>query len=404
MVRRMTRLARPSARALLTRVLDTPNLVPALRALPPPAFAAIVSGVGLEDAGELVAIATPEQLTHLFDEDAFDRNEEIDPDRFAIWLEALLESGDAFAADRIVRLPDDAVYAAIDTFVLVLDLDPLDSAIHGGASDLSEASELLDSSRTEELGGHLLVAKRHDGWDAMWTLLLALDRDHEEYLERILRRLCHAAMEDVRELGFSEVLRSAQMIVEDAASEREERRARSGYVSTSDARAFLALARSGGDADVRDAITTAWFRRLSRQPAAPGSGSDLERVLAEAGAIDGAPLLPSGTGGADPASRLRAAMEALAESAPAIHAARLDELAFLANVLAADAKLDERRRRAIEAVEDVVATCGRAVAARSSDPAHDVDVLRARSLDLLFRDAVRNEPASAPAAKTGKRR
>jgi hypothetical protein len=380
----MTRLAPTRARTLLARVLDTPNLVPALRALPPPVLAAVVSRVGLEDAGELVAIATTEQLTHLFDEDVFDRNEEIDPDRFAIWLEVLLESGDAFAADRIVRLPEDAVYAAIDSFVLVLDLDPLGAAIHGGASDLSEASELLDSARTEELGGHLLVAKREDGWDAMWALLLALDRDHEEFLSRLFGRLCHAAMEDVRELGFSEVLRSAQMIGEDAAAAREDRRARSGYVSASDARAFLALARSGdGDPDTRDAIARAWFRRLVPAPVAR-TAPDLERVLVEVGAIDGTRRLPSGSGG-EPASRFRAAMLALAEVEPAIHAARLDELAFLANVLAAGAPGD--RRRAVEAVEEVATACGRALGLRSGPS--DVDVLRERALDLLFRDAHR---------------
>jgi hypothetical protein len=390
MVRAMTRLADKTDRTLLARVLDTPNLVPAIRALPPPVLAAVVSRVGLEDAGELVAIATTEQLTHLFDEDVFDRNEEIDPDRFAIWLEVLLESGASFAAERIARLPEDAVYAAIDSFVLVLDLDPLGSAIHGGASDLSEASELLDAARTEELGGHLLVAKREEGWDAMWSLLLALDQEHDEYLGRLLGRLCHAAMEDVRELGFSDVLRSAQMIGEDAAADREERRARSGYVSASDARAFLAFVRSGsGDPDARDAIASAWFRRLVPQPSIRGV-SDLERMLVEVGAVDGAPRLPSGSTPSEPGSRFRAAMIALADEDPAVHAVRLDELAFLANALAAAADPGDRRR-SVEAVEDVAIACGRALALRSRGS--DLDVLRGRSLDLLFRDAHRAEPA-----------
>ena len=60
---------------------------------------------GLEDCGELVALATPEQLTRVFDLDLWrsaraGRDEQFDPDRFGLWLEVLAESGVSLAAQR----------------------------------------------------------------------------------------------------------------------------------------------------------------------------------------------------------------------------------------------------------------------------------------------------------------
>jgi hypothetical protein len=368
-------------------VLSTPDLVHAVRALPSPALAALVSRVGVEDAGEIIALATTEQLAHLFDEDVFGDEEELDPGRFALWLEVMLEAGDAFTAERVVALPDDLVRAAVHAFAMVLDLDALAVGLQD-REDLVEANDALEAARTEELDGYLLVVKRHDGWSAVWTTLIALGGQHSAYLERLLARLCEADMEGVEEHGLYEVLTSAEMLAEDAAAEREERRARRGFVSLSDARAFLALAAEGkGDPDTRDAITAAWLRRLDRRlDAVAEPAPDLDRVLRRAGIATDAPILPASSGVLDPASRLRAAMEALAVRSPDLYDARMEELAFLANVLSAGARIDERRVRSIEAVELAVATCGAGLVRRSSDVVSDADALASRPLDLLFRD------------------
>src|SRR5574340_561157 len=55
-----------------------------------------IERVGLEDAGELMALATTEQLLHVFDETLWTsaapgRDERLDPERFAVWLEVMLE-------------------------------------------------------------------------------------------------------------------------------------------------------------------------------------------------------------------------------------------------------------------------------------------------------------------------
>ena len=102
-------LAKPPTRSLLARVLDEPGLVTAVRQLPPVSLAAVVREVGLEDAAEIVALATPEQLTRVLDEDVWKVTEEgdgFDADRFALWLEVLREAGERELARKLAGLPE----------------------------------------------------------------------------------------------------------------------------------------------------------------------------------------------------------------------------------------------------------------------------------------------------------
>lgn len=69
----------------------------------------VIQHCGLEDCGELVALATPGQLAAVFDLDLWrpDRagmDEQFDPDRFGLWLEVLLESGATLAALTLAKM------------------------------------------------------------------------------------------------------------------------------------------------------------------------------------------------------------------------------------------------------------------------------------------------------------
>jgi antitoxin VapB len=67
----MTSLSRnrpPSSTQLLMRILERPELVLAVRELPAPVLGSMIDCIGLEDAGELVALASTE-LERLFDQD-----------------------------------------------------------------------------------------------------------------------------------------------------------------------------------------------------------------------------------------------------------------------------------------------------------------------------------------------
>ena len=105
-------------RALVARILEEPALVSAVQALPPAALMRLIDHVGLEDAGELVALATVDQLCRVFDEDVWQNarpgeDERFDPQRFTLWLEVMLEVGERFAADKLAELPEDLVELAL---------------------------------------------------------------------------------------------------------------------------------------------------------------------------------------------------------------------------------------------------------------------------------------------------
>ena len=93
----MERLARyepPSAGRLLRHVLERPELVREVRELRPAELGKLIDFVGLEGAGELVALATTEQLERVFDEDLWTseragEDPHFDSKRFATWLEVI---------------------------------------------------------------------------------------------------------------------------------------------------------------------------------------------------------------------------------------------------------------------------------------------------------------------------
>ncbi|MEO8903549.1 MAG: DUF6178 family protein [Polyangiaceae bacterium] len=273
-------------RSLLNSLIELPTLASTVQALPAPTFAALVRKVGLEDAGELVALATTAQLVQAFDEDLFvsDRageRESLDVARFVVWLEVLLEAGDEVVANRVAELEEDFVAHALGGVLLVLDHDALRDVLDDGDEDgARQVDKALESALTEDIDGYILVAKQHDGWDAVLALVLALDRNHRALLVRLLDRLARigsAYLDDLEEL--STVLSEGESLAEDAEAAREDRRSKQGYVEARSARAFLSLARKpAGDERPtdRDPLTRAYFREVERgRPSAiPGPAAD----------------------------------------------------------------------------------------------------------------------------------
>ncbi len=109
-------------------------------------------------------------------------------------------------------------------------------------------------------------------------------------------------------------------------------------------------------------------------------------ALREAEVMPAAPLLlGAGEAKLDP---FRAGLLQLAERAPAIHAQRMDELAYLANVLVAGTSRGGRAYRPVEAVEAVIETCSAGLAeAIGAAPTAETaaDLLARHGADRLFR-------------------
>jgi hypothetical protein len=380
---------------LLRRVLEAPQLVETIRALPPRVLGHVVDRIGLEDSGEILALSTSEQLLHVFDEslwtdEAPGRDERLDPERFAVWLEVMLEAGDSFVSARLRELPEEAISAAFFGQILVLDLESLESNIvNAGIDEGTLTEKALDSCLCQDFDDYMLISRRHDGWDAVLTALLALDRDDHEYAQQILARCHHASTEYIEDNGtLYDVLTSAEMLEADAAAEREDRRARQGFVAPSAAASFLKLASTTDLSNIvasnqQDPITRMHFRNLEAKAIPPTPQAKPERpsadsllgVLRETGIIESA--APLALPAAPDDNPLRQAMAALMEHQPALYGQRMEELAYVANILVAGASRDGRRYRPAEAAEMAIELCNEGLI-------HLLETLNARNFEEIL--------------------
>lgn len=412
-------LRRPSSTTLLNRLIESPELVQTVRGLPSQAFSALVRQVGVEDAGEIVALATTDQLVAAFDEDLFTNTrpgerEVFDGNRFAVWLEVLLEAGDDVAANRVAELSEDFVIQALSSLVWVLDNNALSDRMSVGDRSAIYADKALESALVEEIDRYLLISRKHDGWDALLSLILTLDRDHRPFLERVLDRCAAMASDYVEDLdALIKVLSLEESLAEDVEAEREQRRGQLGYVEPRAARNFLELARKPLKIDIkseqRDTVTRAHFRDIERRPLATqiaNRGTSRLIALLNVAETSDSPLRALSAGGSEtgvPTETSAAfidAMRLLKEKQPECFNERMEELAYLANVLVAGAKIENRRFRPSEAAEAVIATVtlGAELQAQSQGlpntdstsraTAEDLcEVLRTHAADLLFRKA-----------------
>ncbi|MBK7863856.1 MAG: hypothetical protein IPJ65_35665 [Archangiaceae bacterium] len=353
----MSLLLPKSGAAVLARVLESPELTLAVQGLPPAALGALVEKIGLEDAGELVAMATTEQVAAMLDEDLFADGDRLDSDRFHLWLEVMLEGGDAFAAQRLAELDEDLLTLALHRLVLVADLQDVPRWLSSRA-----AEKALSSSLGDELGNYQLLARHPDRWDAVFAALLALDRDHGALLERVLARCAQLTAELIDEAGsLRDALNAEASLDADVHGARDDRRGERGFVAASDARAFLAAARRDRAVGPRDYVTAQYLRQAAQAaPVAPVSGPSaaLLQALGEAGVVPGRPRLPSG----EAAPRFVQALNALRDR-PALFAKAMSEVAYLCNVLVASGE----QPRPSDALREVVERCSRGLEQEGGD-------------------------------------
>jgi hypothetical protein len=370
----MASLIRPDAAQsanLLVRILESPGLLAAVRDLPGAVLGKLIDRVGLEDAAELVALASTEQLERIFDEDLWraDRagaDETFRPERFALWLRVMLETGEDALVQRLCELPQDLVALAVHRLVLVLDMDVVEEQLGWAGDEGEPIARALDDAVFEEWEEFRLIARDRDAWEDVWSALVSLDREHHERLRAILGQCCAMSTEYISgQGGLYQVLTADEALETDVAAGRDDRRAAEGFVSPADARAFLELARRGDDRAERDAITRAYFRALATPPAASGARAPandvrhLALLLREAGVIQPRPSLQLGPsqGGHLVAPTFEQAMGDLRQRDPALFSERVREVGYLVNVWLAGGSHGGRRPRPVEALETVLRTC-----------------------------------------------
>jgi hypothetical protein len=365
----LRRLPDSSAR-LLHRLLEQPGLVAAVRSLDARTLKKLVDHIGLEDAGELVALARTEQLEGLFDEDLWrsdrpGRDETFDAGRFALWIQVLLETGEEFAAQTLAELDEDLVTLALHRHLLVVDEDALAVEMADRMSDDDALVEkALESALCHELDGFLVIARNPDTFDAILAVLVALDRDHHADLVRLLERCCHLSNGYIEENGgLYQVLTAEETLEGDVSFEREKRREREGFVTPSAAASFLALINQSPlddllSATVDDPVTRAYFRNYAParvEPRPPPATTDLVSLLEDAEVLSPPARQSLLEGSTVERSLLHQAIEKL----PAPDRDRcLLELNYLTNVLIAGAPHHGRPYRPAEAAEAVMAAAG----------------------------------------------
>jgi len=401
----------PPSTQLLTRILERPGLVEAVRELPGAVLGKLIDRIGLEDAGELVALASTAQLERIFDDDLWRADgagddETFRPERFALWLRVMQEAGETVLVQRLCELPQDLVALAVHRLVLVLDMDVLAEQLSPADEEAEQLERALEWSVSEEWEEFRLFARDPDVWDDVWAALLALDRDHHNRLRAILEACCAMSTEYISgQGGLFQVLTADEMLESDVAAGRDDRRTAEGFISPADARAFLELARRGDDEP--DAITRAYFRGLERETMAPAIDEprkpthDLVELLREAEVIapPAAQRLAALTDGSTPgethlvAPLFEQAMGNLRDRDPELFSARVREVGYLVNVWIAGGAHEGRRPRPAEAPEMVLRTCESAMRARlatsAATPEQALAVLVQTPAVTLFRRGFR---------------
>jgi hypothetical protein len=197
--------------------------------LQPDALHQIIQTRGLEKCGEIVMLATPQQLTQIFDLDLWrpaeaGKDEQFDADRFGLWLEVMAEFGASEAAHKLTEMNADLVIAGLAQHVRVFD---------------SGVTPAYDHGTVWEIGGYQLFAKRTDSWEAIVAILISLDADHPDYFRQVMRG-CRGLSNSGFELdGLDDLLSQEQQTMFDLALDRERRREEQGFVAPAQARAFL---------------------------------------------------------------------------------------------------------------------------------------------------------------------
>ena len=375
----------PDRRTVLDRILDIPSLDQVVPRLQPDLLHRVIQSCGLEDCGELVALATPEQLMRIFDLDLWrsaqpGMTEEFDAERFGLWLEVLAEFGASPAAQKLAQIDADLVIAGLAQHARVFDCAVVTPYRTTDGMEMTGIRETGDGLECE-VGGYRLVAARADSWDAIVSILISLDSEHPEYFHQVMRG-CRALSNASFELdGLDDVLGDNDQAMFDLAIGREQRRDKQGYVTPVQARAFLEMSRKlqlGSDSvPPASPIARAYLRLLDRktkaQAAPPRSAGSKETatfeepaaavaafvdVLLEAGIVAQPRALLNGS--RDPAANLhyiRRHMRFVFDSDSAAYARRNEELTYLANTIVAGCAVQGRQLTAQEASDAVVAVC-----------------------------------------------
>ena len=365
-----------------------PQLAQVVPRLQPEVLHRLIQRCGLEDCGELLALAAPDQLARVFDLDLWRAgqpgfDEQFDAGRFGVWLEVLVDCGASVAAQTLADMDAGLVITALAEHTLVFDCAAVAPPVSMDGEEVAASRSVHDGLGCE-VGGYLVLAKGNDSWDAIAAVLVALEAEHHDCFHRVMRG-CRSLSNSRPEVdGLDDLLIDGEQAAFDLAFARERRREQQGYVTPAQARAFLQMSRQlrlGNDTPPPgNPVARAYFRGLEwatteeassgslRVPASSGASAPEDSaaavaavvdVLLDAGVLAQPPraLLGGPQGDVQGRARIQAQLQFAHERDQAAYSMRSQELAYLANTIVAGCSIQARAFSAQEASDAAVAVC-----------------------------------------------
>jgi hypothetical protein len=114
-------LARPRGQRRMEALLAADDPAAAVAALPATELYQIITDVGLAEAGELVALATPEQIRGCLDIDVWDRDQ-VQMEALKPWLQVLVDTGYEKLAEVWEKLDPELAALTLQRFTRIYDL------------------------------------------------------------------------------------------------------------------------------------------------------------------------------------------------------------------------------------------------------------------------------------------
>lgn len=363
---------------LISRLLDNPQLPHYVASLPTASLHALIEHVGVDDAQELMVLATGEQMRELVDIAAWKNNtpgeaETFNPDELFHWIEVWQQIGPEFLTEKLIDLDEDTFVLALLQLVTVID------------------SETLSVSETGASFDHYVVFGRDpDKWPKIELALTLVYTENVEFLARILRRCCFEPGILAEGKGEND---AGDVLHHDLAHEREARREELGFVTPLTASMFLSQAKMASLENLMlqvayDETARAYFQHASKSADTTDAGepptdslmlgqsdSDVDgpdddgttarenwQAITDAlGEVEGKRrrptrhLLDGPTRGS--ILSLKRALNELGAHNPGALDQRLAEIVFLSNVLVVGSSLQSGAFTEDEAAKAVLATC-----------------------------------------------
>jgi hypothetical protein len=378
-------LAASAARDRLARLLDRSDLADLVPQLTAETLQTVIHARGLDACSALVACATPEQLAAVLDLDLWrgapaGHDDRFDAARFSDWLALLADMDDADAARIVATMDVDLLVGGLSQHVRVFDLASF-APIAPSDDEPWDRRPKTSNAAEREIAGYVLRAAQSDVLDAIAAVLTALETHQPERFRDVIRGCRRLSSRGFERDGLDDLLSAADQRLHDLSIARDGRRSTHGYLSTADARAFLAMARTPrrprAEAADGNPIAAAYRQvaeaaaaaeearpqtRGARATADPGVEANVRAIEDVAIDITFGSGRPRGllTGDAAAPSRLAVIQRLMAHlqhtHAP-VYDERARELAFLTNALMSGCALPSGPFTAERASAAAVSTC-----------------------------------------------